>query len=228
MANNLRFLYGTDFHGRVPKYEALLSFALEQKIPLIHLGSDLLPKGSDILKEQKKFVNGYLREFYDRCHDRDIEVLAFFGNDDVYTRKKYFRKYASLLDETPLEKNGHSFRAYPYVQDYPFGLKTACKLDHSGWECPEEYLGRPVDCSDQGFVTIENPEEYFLKKGTIEDDLKAIHLDSKTIMAIHQPPWGLGLDVCLGNRRVGSKAVYDWIEREQANLPLVLCGHIHE
>jgi len=45
-------------------------------------------------------------------------------------------------------------------------------------------------------------------------------------MAIHQPPYGLDLDVCVGEKRVGSKAVYDWIRAKK--MPLVLCGHIHE
>ena len=45
-------------------------------------------------------------------------------------------------------------------------------------------------------------------------------------MAMHMPPSGVGLDVCYGGRRVGSKAIYDWICREKP--PLFLCGHIHE
>ena len=222
----INLLYGTDFHGNEKKFEDILFHALEYNIPLIHLGCDILPKGSNILSEQKKFVNGYLKNFYDRCHKHGIEVLAFWGNDDVYTRKKYFLKYASLLDETPYVKNGYTFKAYPYVQDYPFGLKTACKLDRIGWKCPDPYVGKPIDCGDAGFEPIQDIEEYFSRKGTIEDDLMAIRADRRTIMAIHQPPAGLGLDVCLNGHKVGSEAVYNWIEREK---PLcVLSGHIHE
>jgi Icc-related predicted phosphoesterase len=222
----LSFLYVTDLHGSITKFEAALALALELQLPLIHLGGDLLPKSSDIFGKQKKFVNGYLQKFYSRCHLNNIDVLAFWGNDDIYTRKKYFLKYATLLDETPYTRNGYTFKAYPYVQDLPFGLKTAAKRDSPGWVLPDPDRSIPVDVTEQGIVPIRNINKYFQEKGSIQEDLKAIHANSKTVMAIHQPPWGLGLDVCINGRRVGSKAVYEWIEREQ---PLVcLSGHIHE
>lgn len=128
----IKFLYTTDLHGDIDKYRKLLDLAIEHDIDLIHLGADLLPKGSGILKAQKNFVKGYLKSFYIECRDKGINVLAFFGNDDLYTRKKYFRKYAELLDEVPYEQNGYTFKAYGYVPDYRFALKSACKIDHHG------------------------------------------------------------------------------------------------
>jgi Icc-related predicted phosphoesterase len=201
---------------------------VEQDIKLIHLGADLLPKGSCMLERQKDFIKKYLKNFYQRCQNKGISVLATFGNDDVWSRKPYFKKYADLLDEKPFEMGGFEFKSYPYVQDYPFGLKTACKLDFEGWTCPDKYISNPVDLSPTGGLQRieEDIAEYFGKKGTIEEDLKKIPVSNKTIMAIHQPPWSLSLDVCLGGRRVGSKAVYDWIEKTKPKL--VLCGHIHE
>jgi len=121
---------------------------------------------------------------------------------------------------------GYFFTAYGYVPDYRFGLKTACKIDHQGWFLEEPYTGKPVDVTDGGFVVVEDPHEYFKNKGTIEDDLKTFPGGPKVIAAIHCPPSGLNLDVCLGYRRVGSDSVRKWIEREQPLL--VLCGHIHE
>ena len=125
----LKFIYTTDLHGSIPMYETILDRALKENIKLIHLGADILPKGSGILEIQKKFVNGYLKSWYAKCLEKGIQVLAFFGNDDIYTRKKYFKKYGALLDETSVSIEGYEFKAYPYVQDYPFGLKTACKWD---------------------------------------------------------------------------------------------------
>jgi uncharacterized protein len=225
--SNFKWVYTTDLHGNETKYEAIFDFAVEHNISLIHIGSDILPKGSNLPEIQKAFINGYLKEFYQRCSDKNINILAFFGNDDVYILKKYFKKYATLLDEASFQKEGYDFRAYPYVQDYKFGLKTACKLDYPGWACPEPYNQDPVDFTEKGqrFV-IADPQEYFNDKGTIEEDLKKIHATNKTIMAIHQPPWSLDLDVCRDGRRVGSVSVFDWIQREQPLL--VLCGHIHE
>jgi Icc-related predicted phosphoesterase len=228
------FLYSTDLHGSEQKFNDILSFAIEHQINLIHLGSDLLPKGSDILSIQKKFINGFLKTWYEKCYKNGIEVLAFFGNDDLYSRKKYFKKFATLLDEQPREIEGYSFKAYPYVCDYPFALKTACKLDYRTWQKP--YVDYGVDVDEKGIVRIEDLDEYFSQKSTIEEDLKKISvLSTKEIIACHMPPWSVDLDVCgrmLLNggfdhiKRVGSKSIFDWILKEQ---PLIcLCGHIHE
>jgi Icc-related predicted phosphoesterase len=73
---------------------------------------------------------------------------------------------------------------------------------------------------------IKNLNVYFQEQSTIEDDLKKVSVDNKTIMATHSPPKGYGLDVCSDGRRIGSKSILNWIVKEQ---PLLcLCGHIHE
>lgn len=222
----MKILYATDLHGSIPRYDAILRTAMENGVDVLHIGADLLPKGQDIYYQQKKFITGYLKDFFKQCSYLDLPVLSFFGNDDLYALKGHYKKYSTLLDETSFSKDGFEFKAYPYVQDYPFSLKTACKLDHEGWACPEEYLGPPVDYDEHGPIKIPDIKDHFLKKGTIENDLRKISADKKTIMAIHQPPWGLDLDVCIGGKRVGSKAVYDWAD---INQPLIcLCGHIHE
>jgi uncharacterized protein len=220
----MRFLFITDVHGAIKKYRDVFDYAVGHDIKLIHLGADILPKGSGILREQKKFILGYLKDFLDRCTQQNIAVMLHFGNDDVYTRKKYLSY--TQADEQTLYYDGYNFMAYGYVPDYPFGLKTACKLDSKGWKCPDAYISPPVDVGDKGFYTILDIDDYFAKKGTIADDLSVLHADDKTVVSIHCPPCGLDLDVCYGGRRVGSKAIYDWIAREQPKL--VLCGHIHE
>jgi Icc-related predicted phosphoesterase len=223
---NFRFCYGTDFHGEPKHFNNILDFSVEQKIDLIHLGADILPKGYDILKEQKQFTKGFLKNWYTKCTEKGITVLAMFGNDDLYSRKKYFREYATLLDEHPYSRDGYNFYGYEKVTDYPFSLKSACKLDYPGWIMKEEYLGKALDINEDGFVPITDVKSYFDKKGTIEEDLKTIPGGKNALVAIHCPPQGMGLDVCVGGRRVGSKSVAEWIVREQPLL--VLCGHIHE
>ena len=87
-------------------------------------------------------------------------------------------------------------------------------------------LALRVTLTSKVITRSSDVKEYFRKKGTIEEDLKYLKVSNKTIMAMHMPPAGVELDVCYGGRRVGSKAIYDWIKREQ--LLIVLSGHIHE
>jgi len=231
----MKFIYATDIHGNEQKYNDILSFAIENKIKLIHLGSDILPKGSCLLEIQKRFINGFLKSYFEKCKENEIKVLCFFGNDDAYTRKKYFKKFGSLLDEVIYTEEDYVFKAYPYVCDYPFPLKTACKLDFKGWERPHVEYG--VDSDDKlGIIRIQDLDRYFYEKTTIEEDLKKIKIiPNKTIFACHMPPYSVDLDVCGRRnlngtydqlRRVGSRSIYEWIKKEQPLL--TLCGHIHE
>ncbi len=220
----MKFLYCTDLHGDIDRYETVLKYLLKNKISILHLGADILPKGAGMLKTQKKFIKGYLKNFYAECERNGIKVLASFGNDDLYTRKKYFLKYAALLDDTPYRRSGYNFKAYSYVPDHPFSLKNGTKLDRYGLDLTplrkkmvpvpvflEAFLlgetgsivkyipktPKAVDCtSGDGFQVIPDLKDYFKYKGSIEDDLHGIRAGSKTIMSIHSPPAGLNLDVC--------------------------------
>jgi len=49
---------------------------------------------------------------------------------------------------------------------------------------------------------------------------------SHSIYVIHMPPSRLGLDVCANGSEVGSKAIHNFLERNQPLLSLH--GHIHE
>lgn len=154
----------------------------------------------------------------------------------MYCFKDEVRKSTQLLDENPAIIGKYEFKAYGYVPDYPFSLKTACKLDEPGWSLKEDYIGPPVDVTKEGYVyPIDDIKKYFNNKGTIQEDLDNFPCSSNTIMAFHCPPDRLDLDVCGINRgndlwvpkkKVGSRSIYNWIEKHQPNL--VLCGHIHE
>ncbi len=48
----------------------------------------------------------------------------------------------------------------------------------------------------------------------------------KTVYLLHMPPARLGLDKCANGTEVGSKAIYDFIDKNQPLL--TLHGHIHE
>ena len=222
MSSPLKFVYATDLHGDVDKYEVLYDFAVEHSVDFIHIGADCFPKfgGTSLYSVQREFLSyfrGYIK--------RDFPVLFFFGNDDVYHLKDYVRVFTSLLDEHPKNIGGYDLRAYGYVPDYKFSLKTACKIDHPGWVLKENYMSDPLEINESGVpYVIYDIDGYFRDKGTIEEDLKTIYGHPKMIMASHCPPFGIDLDVT-DQGRFGSKAVYDWIEREQPLI--VLSGHFH-
>jgi Icc-related predicted phosphoesterase len=184
---------------------------------------------------QKEFVDHFLKKFFDECQKNKIKVLWFFGNDDLYFFKNEVRKLNDLLDETPAVMGEYEFKAYGFVPDYPFGLKTACKLDYAGKSLDEPYLSEPVCVNDDGLYYIDDIKKYFKNKGSIRKDLQKLKGDSNTIMAFHCPPDRVDLDVCgtyithnywIPRKKAGSESIYDWIERHQPKL--VLCGHIHE
>jgi len=185
----MTFIYATDLHGNKKKYNEILNYAISNNIKTIHLGADLLPKNDDLIHEQKTFINSFLKKFYNRAKQNNIKLLAFFGNDDIYLGKKDFRKFGFLLDEQTIKIDDYLFRAYPFVCDYPFNLKTACKLDYKGWQKPLQYYSTAIDISNKGFQYINDLDEYFSKKTTIEEDLKEIKGPYENlIMSFHMPP----------------------------------------
>lgn len=227
----MKFLYTTDLHGDETKYNKVLQHAIDSGYKTIHLGADLLPKGTGLLKIQKKFIKGFLREWCQEAWSHNILVMGSFGNDDLYSRKKYAKEIGlSLLEETRVIDCDADvkFKAYPWVPVHPFGLLNGCKLDKSNsfGNLPIFY-NRPADLNEQGQLDfIQNVEAHLTSRRSITEDLEYFDSDFRTIVAIHSPPAGLDLDVCYDGRKVGSMAVREWIETHDAML--VLCGHIHE
>lgn len=223
----MKFVYATDLHGDLAKYEKALQLCVDNNAGLLHLGADLLPKGYTIRKRQKDFLRRDLPDFFRKASDKGVKVVGMFGNDDIWTRKPIFRERCGpLLDEEGLDHEGFFFSAYPYVPDYPFSFKWPCKRDRAGWRLKEPYLGYPVEDYGHGFEPIPDIDGYFAGKGSIWADLKDWPSAPNHIMAFHTPPSGVGLDVCPGGRKVGSLSVRKWIRERKPYM--VLCGHIHE
>jgi Icc-related predicted phosphoesterase len=224
----MKFIYVTDLHGDLAKYEKALQLCLDNHASLLHIGADLLPKGYSIQPRQKDFLRKNLPDFFRKAAEKGVKIIGMFGNDDIWSRKPLFRERCGpLLDEQDHEQDGFIFSGYPYVPDYPFSFKWPCKYDRAGWKLKEPYSGYPVDEYGRGFMPILDVDEYFASKGTIWDDLKDRLSSPNLIMAFHTPPSGVGLDVCLGGKRkVGSMSVKRWIRERKPYM--VLCGHLHE
>ena len=72
-------------------------------------------------------------------------------------------------------------------------------------------------------------ESYFQGKPTIEEELNALPIPEsyrKAIYMMHAPPYQSSLDTLYDGRSVGSRAIRDFIEKNQPYA--TLHGHIHE
>lgn len=79
--------------------------------------------------------------------------------------------------------------------------------------------------TNEGILSVKEND-----KTTIEDDLKGLAKKTnpkKTVFVIHSPPWNTNLDMVYPDgAHIGSKAVREFIEKEQP--VLTLHGHAHE
>lgn len=227
----MKILYTTDLHGDEYKYQRVLQHAIHNDFKTVHIGADLLPKGSGLLKIQKKFIKGFFREWCQEAWSHEIIVMASFGNDDLHSRKKYVKEIGlSLLEETRVIdcQENIKFKAYPWVPVHPFGLLNGCKIDRPiDFGNLPMFKNRPTDLDAQGRLEfVQDVEEHLKARRSIEEDLENFESDNRTIVSIHSPPAGLGLDVCHDGRKVGSVAIRNWVETHETML--ILCGHIHE
>ena len=115
-----------------------------------------------------------------------------------------------------------------WVVDYPFKLKDRCRMDTKDYDFQMQF-GTGLLSTPEGFEGL--PDWFATAKTlpTIEDELNRLPEPSSMsqgIYVIHMPPSRLGLDVCANGSEVGSKALYNFLERNQPKLSLH--GHIHE
>lgn len=234
-----RLIYVTDIHGWPEGYDVLLDFAVTNGAVAIVNGGDMLPKGDSILKAQKRFIQSYLRNYFQRCQAAGIQFYGMFGNDDLASRLPYWREVVAehecafdLTDQWHDLPDGLRIRGTNYVPDAPFGLKDWMVLDSAGWLRPLQTC-RAIVTGSNGFEAIPDVERFFAERPTLADILANVSADAvdmgKAILATHAPPDGLGLGTLGGilqGKDVGSAAVRNWIERNQPLL--TLHGHIHE
>ena len=114
-----------------------------------------------------------------------------------------------------LDKN-LNIAGYSFVNPTPFRLKDWEKPDFHDDKAPHQLFLEEIRSTEK-------------ENGTIEEDLKNLKKLSNTkntIYVIHTPPFNTKLDIITTNVHVGSKAVREFIEKEQPLL--ALHGHIHE
>lgn len=229
----MKILYTSDLHGKSWKYDQLQIEAQKHCVAMVINGGDMLPVGKSLF-DQDKFIVGYLQDHLKSFDKIGVHYLCFPGNDDLIAFDPLFNEVCQkyeLVHNIAQQKtsiNNFEFIGINWVPDYPFRLKDRCRVDNQKFVF-ERQFGSALLSTLSGWKKIEHWQTYAQSLPTIEEELKNLPLpDSmeKAIYVIHAPPAFVGLDVCTNGKQVGSKAVYDFLERYQ---PLMsLHGHIHE
>ncbi len=233
---SLKFVITADLHQDIRKWGQLVA-AVERESPrFVLIAGDLLPKGGGFEGQREFFpvMADYLRAM---CRDGQTTILTFFGNDDSHPLEPLLDDLAGQglcvnLNEK-VHREGLVFCGMNHVRDYPFGYKHWCAPDDDLVASPVQFCGEGLTLDAEGrWVKLRNLREYLLVKPCLRERLEGLRSQltpdevRRSIWLIHNPPAGLGMDICHDGREVGSPAIKRFIEETQ---PLIGCsGHIHE
>ena len=101
-------------------------------------------------------------------------------------------------------------------------------MDTKEFKFPHQ-LGNPIITKGPELNTIEDWFAYAENLPTIEEEMNKLVKPNdfrKAIYITHSPPSNIGLDVCYDKGQVGSRAVHEFLAKNQPLLSLH--GHIHE
>jgi Icc-related predicted phosphoesterase len=231
----MKILFVTDIHGIEWKHNKVFDIANSLKLDIVINGGDMLTFRGNLM-HQDKFITGFLDEYFSRFESKEIYYLALLGNDDLIIFDELFQEicdkysYVSNIAQTrvQIENSKYEFIGLNWVSDLPFGLKDRARKDTKEFEHPKQ-IGKQYLSTPNGFKKLDDWISYAKTLPTIEDELKRLVKPSdinNTIYIFHNPPANLDLDVTHDGRRVGSKAEYKFLEKNQPKLSLH--GHIHE
>jgi len=234
------FVFASDMHGRVERYDKLFSFVRRERPPAVFLGGDLLPfaRGlSGLAGFPAEFLLPRLRELRDVLQKDYPRFFLILGNDDPRSEEAAIIEHeeSGLWEYMHFRKKPfgpYTVYGYACVPPTPFALKDWERYDVSrfvdpGCLPPEE--GRfsiAVPEGEKEFTNIRADLEKLAGNDSLE----------QAIFLFHSPPYRTALDrAALDGRQVdgapldvhvGSIAIRRFIEQRR---PLItLHGHVHE
>ncbi len=232
-----RFIITSDLHQSIAKWRGLVRAIEQEKPRFVLIAGDLLPKEGGFNGQRKFFrlLADYLRAMRG---SGETTILTFFGNDDFHPLEPLLDGLAGRgvcvnLNGKVHREAGFVFCGMNHVRDYPFGYKHWCAPDGDFVTCPEQLCGEGLTLDAKGqWIRLTNLREYLLAKPSLGDRLEALRSQltpdevRRSIWLVHNPPSGLGMDICFDGRQVGSPNILRFIDDTQ---PLLGCsGHIHE
>lgn len=229
----MKILFVTDLHGSRWKYDKIFALAQMHHADAVINGGDMLPKTGDLFS-QDQFIAGYIKDHFATFNQSNIHYLCYLGNDDLKVFDQFFEEtckqfsFIHCIAQRKIELNGYEFIGMNWVVDYPFRLKDRCRMDTHHYLF-EKQFGSALFSENNKWKEIDDWFTYAKTLPTIEDEMERLVRPkniSKAVYVIHMPPAQLGLDKCSHGAEVGSKAIYNFIEKNQPLL--TLHGHIHE
>jgi len=215
-------IYTADLHGNEAFYKRLLKKVEDENLDAVVIGGDLCPKGD--IQAQKIFLERFMMPLFKqfRQKNKNKEIYLIMGNDDFrinleILEKTEKNKILKSIHKKSIKLNKNlNIAGYSFVNPTPFRLKDWEKPDFDNDKMP-------------GQLFLEEIRSIEKEMGTIEEDLKnfkKLSNPKRTIYVIHAPPFNTKLDIITTGAHVGSKAIRQFIEKEQPCL--ALHGHIHE
>ena len=223
-----KLIYTADLHGNEEFYKRLLKKAEDEDTNAIVIGGDLCPRDGVTVKQKindqkiflEKFMIPLFKQFKQK--NKNLEIYAIMGNDDFRINLEILENEGknkilkSIHKKSIKLNNKYSIAGYSFVNPTPFRLKD--------WEKPDF-----SEDKQSAQLFLEEIRSIKKEEGTINEDLnelKKLSTPKNTIYVIHAPPFNTKLDIVTTGTHVGSKAVRQFIEKEQPLL--TLHGHIHE
>lgn len=233
----MKLILTSDLHQRIEKWQDLVDAVKGERPRFVLIAGDLLPKLTNVAGQKKFF--GQMRRYFQAMQQTGlVTVLTYFGNDDAHVLEPLLNELAAEglcvnLNGRVHREEGLIFCGMNKVRDYPFGYKHWCARDGDFVACPQQFCGEGLTMDEDGrFVPLDNLVAYLSAKPSLSEELDRLRQKlrhgemERSIWMVHQPPTGLGMDICGDGRQVGSPTVLKFIEDHQ---PLLGCsGHIHE
>ena len=230
-------LITTDLHQHPAKWTLLAKAAAEERPQFVLIAGDILPKAGGISR-QGEFIP-FLRELLTDIRDQTgARVLLYLANDDGHFLEPLVNDLEAdnlcvNMNQRVYREAGLIFCGMNKVRDYPFGYKHYCVPDGDWITDPVQFYPQGITFNDRGEqVAIPDLRQYMLAKPSLLAHLNELKSQlqpgevAHSIWLVHQPPSGLGMDICARGPQVGSPTLLRFI---QDNQPLLGCsGHIHE
>jgi len=233
-------VYTSDLHGILDLYRAAGEAAVRTRADALIFGGDLCPgspTGASLRLpiEQPEFILRRLSPLlgeWRQAHPA-LRIFAIPGNDDCQTvlpalEELERKELIENLHQQTRTLGAYTLMGLSFVPPTPFHLKDFERWDdvpdpdsHSYSYCC--LMGTPC-----GFREIENFHTYLDSLPSIEQELRRLPVadPAHTVAVLHAPPFDTRCDVLFDGRHIGSKALRNWIERNQPCFSLH--GHIHE